>query len=246
MVLQVHTSFRAVRPVEGGPSGLIRALRDVVGPEGTVVMPSWPEESAGYDPQATPADPDLGVVADLFWRSPDTLRNEHPQAFAAAGALASEILRDPLPLPPHIPESPVGRVRDFDGYVLLLGVNHDADTTIHLAELEAGVRYRRRKSCSVVRNGAEVRIEYDENDHCCERFRLVDGWLEDEGLQRKGKVGTGEARLVRARDVVGVVVQRLRREPDFFLHPKGSGCAQCDDARRGALKGDEHSGVSLP
>ncbi|HTD76544.1 MAG TPA: AAC(3) family N-acetyltransferase, partial [Chloroflexota bacterium] len=37
-VLLVHTSFRAVRPVEGGPLGLIEALRAAIGPPGTLVM----------------------------------------------------------------------------------------------------------------------------------------------------------------------------------------------------------------
>lgn len=40
-VLLVHTSFRATRPVEGGLLGLIEALRDALGPKGTLVMPSW-------------------------------------------------------------------------------------------------------------------------------------------------------------------------------------------------------------
>ena len=34
-VLLVHTSFRATGPIEGGPSGLIAALREAVGPGGT-------------------------------------------------------------------------------------------------------------------------------------------------------------------------------------------------------------------
>src|SRR4028118_1605020 len=68
-VLLVHTSFRAVRPVEGGPLGLIAALRDAIGPEGTLVMPSWTgDDDEAFDPVATPASADLGVVADIFWR----------------------------------------------------------------------------------------------------------------------------------------------------------------------------------
>jgi aminoglycoside N3'-acetyltransferase len=39
-VLLVHTSFSKVAPVEGGPFGLIAALQNVVGSEGTLVMPS--------------------------------------------------------------------------------------------------------------------------------------------------------------------------------------------------------------
>ena len=62
-VLLVHTSFRGVRPVEGGPEGLIEAVRDVLGPEGTLVMPSWSgDDEIPFNPLTTPASPDLGVV----------------------------------------------------------------------------------------------------------------------------------------------------------------------------------------
>lgn len=231
-VLLVHTSFRAVRPVEGGPRGLIDALRDALGPDGTLVMPSWTgDDSAVFDPASTPASEDLGVVADTFWRLPGVVRSEHPFAMAAAGPKAREITADPLPLPPHIPASPVGRVHDLDGQVLLLGVNHDADTTIHLAELLAGVPYRVPHHITVLRDGRPARIEYGENDHCCLRFALADDWLRARGLQREGRVGHADARLVRSRDVVAVAREHLARDPLLFLHPPEEGCEDCDLAR---------------
>jgi aminoglycoside N3'-acetyltransferase len=231
-VLLVHTSFRAVRPIEGGPLGLIDALRDALGPEGTLVMPSWgADDDAPFDPTTTPAAPSLGVVAETFWRLPGVRRSDHFHAFAAAGPRAAEITADPLPLPPHIPESPVGRVHELDGQVLLLGVGHEADTTLHLAELVAGVPYRVPKHCTVLGDGRPVRVEYGENDHCCERFGLADEWLRARGLQAEGRVGHAQARLVRARDVVALAVERLERDPLVFLHPAGAGCEDCDAAR---------------
>lgn len=230
-VLLVHTSFRAVRPVEGGPRGLIEALRAALGPDGTLVMPAWTGDDDRFDPAATPAAEDLGVVADTFWRMPGVVRSGHPFAFAAAGPRAAEITSDPLPLPPHIPASPVGRVHDLDGQVLLLGVNHDADTTLHLAELIADVPYRIPRYCTVVRDGRPVRIDYGENDHCCQRFALANGWLRERGVQREGRVGHADARLVRARDVVRVALEHLSRDPLLFLHPAGAGCEECDEAR---------------
>src|SRR5919199_2232015 len=149
-VLLVHTSFRAVRPVEGGPLGLIEALRAALGPEGTLAMPSSTgNDDELFDPATTPVAADLGVVADTFWRLPGVLRSNHPFAFAAAGPPAAQIVADALPLPPHIPESPIGRVHDLDGQVLLLGVGHDANTTLHLAEILAGAPYRVRKHCTI-------------------------------------------------------------------------------------------------
>lgn len=232
-VLVVHTSFRAVRPVEGGPRGLIEALRAALGPAGTLAMPSWTgDDSQPFDPATMPAGPDLGVVPDTFWRLPGVLRSSHPFAFAAVGPQAERIVSGPLPLPPHIPGSPIGRVHELDGQVLLLGVGHDANTTVHLAELLAGVPYRVPKSITILREGRPARVEYGENDHCCARFAFLDDWLRERGLQAEGPVGYAHARLARARDVVAVTLPHLSEDPLFFLHPPEAGCADCDAARR--------------
>jgi aminoglycoside N3'-acetyltransferase len=232
-VLLVHCSFRATGPVEGGPVGLIVALRAALGPRGTLVMPSWTgDDETPFDPATTPASPDLGILAETFRRLPGVARSRHGFAFAAQGPAAAAILADPLPLPPHIPASPVGRVHERDGQVLLLGVGHDADTTLHLAELLAGVPYGVAKHCTVLRDGRPERIAYRENDHCGARFALADAWLRAAGLQREGPVGHGLARLARAADIVALALRHLARDPLLFLHPPRTGCAECDQARR--------------
>jgi aminoglycoside N3'-acetyltransferase len=231
-VLLVHSSFRAIRPVEDGPRGVVHALLGAVGPTGTIVMPSWSDEDdRPFDPRSSAAAPDLGVVADTFWRLPGVLRSDHAFAFAAAGPEATRVTSDPLPLPPHAPASPAGRVHDLDGKVLLLGVGHDGNSTLHLAELIADVPYRVTKHCTVVDRGRPRRIEYGENDHCCARFALADDWLRERGLQSEGRVGHAHTRLARSRDIVACAVERLRRDPLIFLHPLHSGCLECDQAR---------------
>ncbi len=233
-VLLVHASFRAVRPLENGPLGLIEALSRSLGPAGTLVMPSWTgDDEAPFNPATTPAAADLGVTADCFWRLPGVRRSSHPFAFAARGPRAAEIVADGLALPPHQSASPVGRVHEADGRILLLGVDHDANTTLHLAELLAAVPYRRPKHITVLRDGEACRIAYFENDHCCQRFRLAGDWLRDAGLQKDGAVGHAQATLMRARDLVEIVLARLGEDPFVFLHPPESGCAECLDAWRG-------------
>lgn len=228
-VLLVHTAFSRVKPVEGGPSGLIAALRTALGPDGTLVMPSmsWDDDHL-FDPRTTPC-PEMGVVADTFWRTRGVLRSDSPSAFAASGPRAGEITA-PHPIdPPHGLNSPVGRAFELDAQVLLLGVGHNANTTIHLAENLAGVRYRRDKYVTVLRDGAPARFEYRETDHCCRNFSLLDRWLDENRLQRRGVVGNAEARLARSRDIVAVTIERLRTDETMFLHPKDA-CEECDDA----------------
>lgn len=229
-VLVVHTAFSKVGPFEGGPVGLIEALLESVGTKGTLVMPSMSDDDdRPFDPAATPCR-GMGVVADTFWRLPGVLRSDSPHAFAAVGPHAAAIT---APHPVHTPhglDSPVGRVYESDGHVLLLGVGHDANTTIHLAESLAGARYRIAKYAMVRGDdGRAVRYDYDEIDHCCARFALMDQWLDARGLQRRGLVGHGEARLMRARDVVGAALARLRENETVFLHAPRA-CAACDEA----------------
>jgi aminoglycoside 3-N-acetyltransferase len=235
-VLLVHTSFRAVRPVEGGPLALLRALRRALGPAGTLVMPSMTDGASRYDPRTTPTH-GMGITAELFWREPGVLRSGHPGAsFAAEGRHAPRICA-PQPLsPPHGPDSPVGRVHDLGGQVLLLGVGHSESTTLHLAEALARVPYSVSHPCVVEVDGRIETVALAETDHCCRGFAVADGWLRARGLQREGPVGSAHARLCEARDVVALAVEHLSRDPLLFLCPRGA-CDECDAARASVPEG---------
>ncbi len=229
-VLLVHTSFRAVRPVEGGPLGLVRALRAALGPAGTLVMPTMTDGTTAFDPRSTPTH-GMGITAELFWRQPGVLRSTHPGgSFAAEGPLAARICA-PQPLsPPHGPDSPVGHVHDLAGQVLLLGVGHGESTTLHLAEALAAVPYSISHPCVVEVDGVTRTALVAETDHCCRGFRIADEWLRARDLQREGQVGNAHARLCDARALVAVAVERLAADPLVFLCPRGTGCEECDEA----------------
>ena len=230
-VLLVHTSFRAVRPIEGGPEGLIRALQEAVGDTGTLVMPAMTSGTEPFDPRRTPVD-GMGITADLFWRQDGAMRSPHPGASFAARGPDAEHICAPHPLsPPHGPDSPVGRVHELDGSVLLLGVTHSENTTLHLAEAIASVPYSVSHPCVVVVDGAQQTIMIPETDHCCRRFTLADEWLDAAGLQRHGRVGAAHARLTRSRDIVALATAELARDPLIFLCPPFEDCAECDAAR---------------
>jgi aminoglycoside 3-N-acetyltransferase len=160
------------------------------------------------------------------------VRSTHPGAsFAAIGPHADAICA-PQPLsPPHGPDSPIGRVHALEGQVLLLGVGHGEDTTLHLAEALARVPYAVEHPCVVEEDGAARTILIAETDHCCERFALADDWLRARGAQREGLVGRAAARLIHSRDVVEAAVAALAADPLVFLCPATEGCDECDRAR---------------
>ncbi len=229
-ILVVHTAFSKLAPIEGGPQGLIEALMAAVSSDGTLVMPSMSDDDNHPFVVEETASLGMGVVADTFWRMDAVLRSDSPHAFAALGREAAYITA-PHPLDvPHGLDSPVGRVYQLGGQVLLLGVGHDANTTIHLAENLAGVRYRIPKHLTVLDAGKPARFDYSEIDHCCENFSLMDEWLELKEQQPRGKVGHGEARLARSTDIVRTAMDHLSRNETAFLHLPGL-CSECDEAR---------------
>jgi aminoglycoside 3-N-acetyltransferase len=125
----------------------------------------------------------------------------------------------------------VGRVHDLDGQVLLLGVEHSENTTLHLAEALAAVPYSVSHPCVVEIDGVAQTVMVAETDHCCRGFRIADDWLRARGLQREGNVGNAHARLFDSRDLVSVAVEHLAADSLVFLCASGTACEECDKAR---------------
>lgn len=156
-VLLVHASLSCLGWVAGGPVAVVQALLDTLGPDGTLVVPThtggnsdpagwtnppvptdwWPAIRAhlpGYHPKVTPSR-GMGAVAEAVRTWPMAVRSGHPQvSFAAVGPRA-EALTAKHSLAPMLGEgSPLSRLRDANALVLLLGVGHEANTALHLAE----------------------------------------------------------------------------------------------------------------
>src|SRR5258706_8751563 len=111
-VVMVHASLRAIGPVTGGADGVLDALEEAVGKDGTLLMvlgarDDWDwvnthaeSERAGllkgaptFDAHATPSDPDVGVLAEVFRQRPGTVVNDHPDGrFGARGRAALGLL----------------------------------------------------------------------------------------------------------------------------------------------------------
>ena len=185
-------------------------------PEGTLVMPSMTaDDDHPFDPRATCIG--MGIVAQTFWQLPGVLRSDSPHA---SPRLARRL---PVSPPRHrwmsriLIDSPVGRVYELDGQVLLLGVDHTANTTIHLGEYMRRARYRRKKYVTLLKEGRLSRFDYTEIDHCCQNFSLVDGWLLKEG-SAAGLVAAWRRGWSDRDDVIRVVTEKFNRTRPSFIH----------------------------
>jgi len=162
--LMVHASLRALGPAEDGAAGVVRALDTAVGTSGSLLMVlgarddwAWvndrPEpERCGllanatpFDCQSTPADPEVGVLAEVVRQMEGTLVSDHPEGrFGARGRLARQLVDD-VPWDDYYgPGSPLQRLVDANGKVLRLGADRDTVTLLHYAEYLATVPKKRR------------------------------------------------------------------------------------------------------
>lgn len=224
--LMVHTSLKSLGWVIGGPQAVLEALRDAVGPDGTLVMPTqswqlcdpavlneapeqwWPtirENLPLYDPAVTPSQT-MGAVAELFRTIPGAIRSSHPhRSITATGPRAAQITAThPLDAPAG-EESPLGRLVDLDAQILLLGVTAAKTTMLHLAEHRASYAGKRTSSNGVamIVDGRREWIVYEELDvHDHDFVDVVDAFAADTGLVSTGRVGEATARLLPARALV--------------------------------------------
>lgn len=230
-VVIVHSSMSRLGWIAGGAQSVVEALLETVGRQGTIVMPTqsgqltdpagWgdPPIPAGwvdaardglpaFDPHLTPTR-GMGAVVECFRHHPDTIRSPHPLvSFAANGPRAREVVGI-HPLAPETGQSsPLGRLDEFDALVLLLGVTHANNTSLHLAEERAtwvGKRSRPHGAPMLV-DGVRRWVEWDDLDGTDEDFEALGEAFAASGGERTGPVGAGVGRLFRQRAVVDFAV----------------------------------------
>jgi len=225
-VVMLHSSMRSLGYVVGGPQAVVQALLDVLGPDGTLVVPThttdntdpagWrnppvPEtwwstiraETPGYDPARTPSHW-MGILAELVRTWPGALRSGHPHVSCAAlGRDAAEIIASHPLDEPHGDRSPLGAINRLDGKVLLLGVTHRSNTSLHLAETRLDAPPRGTAHASVLGpDGSSDWVAWEEVIADEDDFARLGEEFDATGAVSIGPVGEATARLMPQRALI--------------------------------------------
>jgi aminoglycoside 3-N-acetyltransferase len=152
-----HASLRSFGEVEGGAPMVVQAFVDSFG---AVVMPTHTYKAmivpqAGPDNNAMdygkpdpfnaepefftphmPADILMGAIPEALRQRPGAKRSRHPilsfAGFNADAILTTQTIKEPL--------APIQALAEENGWVVLAGVDHTVNTSMHLAEKLAGRR----------------------------------------------------------------------------------------------------------
>lgn len=211
-VVMVHAALRRVGPIEGGAATLVDALDEVAG---TWMMTlgaigQHEHDPVPFDALATPADPDIGVLAEVFRTTPGTVVSDHPEGrFGARGPRAAWLVADQPWHHYYGPGSPLAKLIEVAGHVLRLGADDDTITLTHHAEYLCDVPDKRnvvRRPVVLGEHGPEVRpVEcLDDSDGIVDRdyFPEILAAYRAAGRVRTGRVGNAAAELLDAADYV--------------------------------------------
>jgi aminoglycoside 3-N-acetyltransferase len=235
-----HGSLRAFGDVVGGADAVLRAVLDSVW---ALVMPTFtyatmitpqvgpPNNGIAYGteqdlhrmaepyPRELPADRQMGIIPETLRRHPRAKRSMHPiQSFAGIYAekfLAAQTLQNPL--------GPIEALTQAEGWVLLLGVDHTVNTSIHYAEKLAGRKQFTRWAALPDRI-----VECPGFPGDSAGFDAIASALT--GITRKVRAGEAIVQAMPLRGLIEVVSERIKADP-LALLCEHQDCPRCNAVR---------------
>jgi aminoglycoside 3-N-acetyltransferase len=237
----VHASLSSFGEIRGGADTLLGSLlanfqslimptftyKSMITPErgpennGIIYGSSYSQNRmAEFFTPDMPCDRMMGILPETIRIHPKATRSSHPiLSFAAINldqAIALQSIREPL--------APIRFLYEQEGYVLLLGVDHTVNTSIHFAEKLAGRKTFIR--WALTPNGI---VECANFPSCSEGFNKTENLLND--LTQSMRLGEAEIRCLAIKPMIERLCNQIKIDPLAFLCDKEE-CPRCEEIRR--------------
>lgn len=233
--VMMHSSVKAVGAVMGGPNVILQAILDTLGTDGTLMMyAGWQDiadfvldlpaetrqvyydEHPPFDPATARAVREHSILAEFLRTWPGAQRSLNPEAsMVAVGAFAAQITQDhPLDYG-YGAGSPLAKLVERKGKVLMIGAPLDTITLLHYAENRAQMAHKNiiHYQCPILRDGQKVWVDIEDYDtgeeHADYTFDGIARAYLAEGHGRQGKIGNAESYLFDAADLAAFAINWL-------------------------------------
>lgn len=225
--LLMHSSLHSIGQVEGGGATVVDALLEVLGPNGTLMVPTFNYtlgERDPFDPKRVPSQ--CGIATETVRQRSEAIRSLHPNySVAAIGKDAESLTREHWKAEAVGVGSPIDRIARGGGYVLLLGVKHDSNSTMHVGEAYAQATYRGvrfdpswpRTAKVRTPSGDLVELSLEDEPGCSTGYGVIETPLRERGLIRDFKIGQAKCQLIKGLDVIETTVAILRDRMSALL-----------------------------
>jgi len=228
--LLVHSSYKSLGTVDGGPQTVVNALEAALGPEGTLIMPTFNfdfNKGQPWDVRSTPSQ--MGILTELVRKDPRAKRVFHPiYSFAILGKHA-EMLGNLRYKSSYERSSVFGKLRDLDGKIMVIGLSYTNSMTFfhHIEQME-GVDYRFLKQFAgevtdwdgTTKTDTFEMLVRDIDKGVITEVNPMGELMENEGVIKTGQIGDAAVKLMKANEVYAFTAREMRRDPYLLYYIK--------------------------
>jgi len=224
--LKVHSSYKSIGDVDGGPDTVLDGLSEYM-KDGLLVLPT---HTWSHVNQSNPvfhvddSESNVGILTELFRKREGVIRSLHPtHSVAALGKDAKDFTAGNEKLDtPVARTSPYGKLLDRNAQIMMIGIDLIKNTFIHGIEewidIPGRVTDSHEQLYVVDSNGTKISVpsrrHYGKtwSDH----FWKVDDYLLKLGAMHIGKFGDAEVRICDTAKMTKIISVMLEIDPDLF------------------------------
>ncbi|MBE6359172.1 MAG: hypothetical protein E7057_08005 [Lentisphaerae bacterium] len=210
----LHSSLISLGHVDGGPEAVIDAFLEVLGKEGTLLVPVFGA---------------LGILTETLKKRPDAVISPCPVGtLAAVGADAQAICKDHWKASTaHGADTPFTRLAEMGGYVCLLGCDQDRNTSLHGVEALLELPYLKETTATFTTpEGEEITKSWKYYPGPHRDFIGLDRCYREAGVIKISRIGNAQVRLIKSKDLFDIGLAIGEEDPAFVLCDNPE-CADC-------------------
>jgi len=226
--LLVHSSYKSLGEVDGGPQAVIDALLEALGEDGTLLMPTFNFDfckGVDWDVRLTPSQ--MGYMTNLARRDPRASRVFHPiYSFAVIGKYA-EAFGNLRYKSSYGENSAFAKLRELNGKIMVIGLSYNDSMTFfhHVEELE-GVDYRYLKDFTGNITDWDGNTTVDTYQMLVRNLEMgvqtmvdpMGALFEEAGISKVRKIGQADVKLMNANEVYEFTVREMKRDPYLLYY----------------------------